>query len=50
MRSIEVPASYHLEDLLPIERPDPPEPGAGQVLVRMKAVSLNYRDLLVATG
>lgn len=27
-----------------------PEPGAGQVLVAMKAVSLNYRDLAVVTG
>ncbi len=27
-----------------------PEPGAGQVLVRVRAASLNYRDLLVAKG
>ena len=27
-----------------------PRPGPGQVLVRMRAASLNYRDLLVATG
>jgi NADPH:quinone reductase-like Zn-dependent oxidoreductase len=27
-----------------------PEPGAGQVLVAMKAVSLNFRDLAVVTG
>ena len=27
-----------------------PEPKAGQILVRMKAVSLNYRDLLVVKG
>lgn len=27
-----------------------PVPGRGQVLVKMKAASLNYRDLLVATG
>ena len=26
------------------------QPGHGQVLVQMKAASLNYRDLLVATG
>jgi NADPH:quinone reductase-like Zn-dependent oxidoreductase len=32
-------------DTLPIS-----PPGHGQVLVRMKAASLNYRDLLVATG
>ncbi|MBV9405822.1 MAG: NAD(P)-dependent alcohol dehydrogenase, partial [Acidobacteriaceae bacterium] len=28
----------------------PPQPGAGEVLVRMTAASLNYRDLLVAKG
>lgn len=31
------------------ERPVP-EPGPGQVLVRLRAASLNYRDLTVATG
>ncbi len=50
MRQLEVPASYNLDDLVPVQRHDPGEPGSGQALVRMKAVSLNYRDLLVATG
>ncbi|WP_053238712.1 zinc-dependent alcohol dehydrogenase family protein [Sandaracinus amylolyticus] len=27
-----------------------PEPGPGQVLVRMRAASLNYRDLMIARG
>ena len=27
-----------------------PKPGRGQILVRMRAASLNYRDLNVATG
>jgi NADPH:quinone reductase-like Zn-dependent oxidoreductase len=32
-------------------REDPmPSPGAGQVVVRIRATSLNYRDLLVASG
>ena len=38
-----------LDTLKPVERPSP-RPGPGQVLVRMRAASLNYRDLLVATG
>jgi NADPH:quinone reductase-like Zn-dependent oxidoreductase len=50
MRQLEVPASCTLDDLVPLERPDPGDPGVGQVLVRMGAVSLNFRDLLVATG
>lgn len=50
MRQLEVPATCSLDDLIPVERPDPGEPGAGQVLVRMRAASLNYRDLKVATG
>lgn len=32
------------------ERPDPGEPGPGEALVDVKAVSLNYRDLLVMKG
>jgi NADPH:quinone reductase-like Zn-dependent oxidoreductase len=33
-----------------VERPDPPAPGHGQILVRMRAASLNFLDLAVATG
>ncbi len=32
-----------------VERPDP-QPGYGQVLVRVRATSLNYRDLIIAQG
>lgn len=42
-------AGEGLEALRALERPSP-RPGPGQVLVRMRAASLNYRDLLVATG
>ncbi len=38
-----------IEELV-FDKVDIPEPGAGQVLVAMKAVSLNYRDLAVVTG
>jgi NADPH:quinone reductase-like Zn-dependent oxidoreductase len=50
MKVIEVPASFDLRDLRPVERPELPDPGPGQVLIRMNAVSLNFRDLLVAQG
>ncbi|WP_146654908.1 zinc-dependent alcohol dehydrogenase family protein [Labilithrix luteola] len=32
-----------------VERPDP-KPGPGEVLVRVRAASLNYRDLMIASG
>jgi NADPH:quinone reductase-like Zn-dependent oxidoreductase len=38
-----------LDDLIVAERPQP-VPAAGQVLVRMRAASLNYRDLAIVTG
>ena len=50
MKVIEVPASFDLRDLRPVERPELPDPGPGQVLIRMNTVSLNFRDLLVAQG
>ena len=40
---------FGLDALTLVDRPVP-QPGAGQVLVRMRAVSLNYRDLLVIRG
>lgn len=38
-----------LETLREYERPDP-VPGPGQVLLRMEAAALNYRDLAIARG
>src|SRR5689334_11781518 len=38
-----------LEQLQSVTRPDP-RPGPGQVLARMRAASLNYRDQAVLTG
>lgn len=37
-------------DALQLKEKDVPSPGYGQVLVRVRAVSLNYRDLLVISG
>ncbi len=49
MRLYRLPKAETIDDLTLGEAPDP-APARGQVLVRMKAWSLNYRDLMVATG
>ena len=49
MRQLNVAAPWGLDAVQVVEKPDP-TPAAGQVLVRMKAVSLNYRDLLMVNG
>jgi NADPH:quinone reductase-like Zn-dependent oxidoreductase len=49
MRALNVTAPWGLDAIQVVEAPDP-TPGPGQVLVRMKAVSLNYRDLLMVNG
>ncbi len=49
MKAYEIQQSFGLDSLQMTDRPDP-KPAAGQVLLRMKAWSLNYRDLLVAKG
>jgi NADPH:quinone reductase-like Zn-dependent oxidoreductase len=48
MRVYELQA-FGLENLKIAERPRP-EPGPGQALVRMRACSLNFRDLMIAKG
>ena len=49
MRAYHLPKAGAIEDLTltTLERP---HPGRRQVLVRIRAASLNYRDLMVATG
>ena len=49
MRALKVEAPWGLDAIQVIEAPDP-IPGPGEVLVRMRAVSLNYRDLLMVGG
>src|SRR3712207_4124962 len=49
MRAFEITGQFGLDHLALVERPTP-EPGPGQVHVRMKAANLNYRDLLVVEG
>jgi NADPH:quinone reductase-like Zn-dependent oxidoreductase len=50
MRAYEIVAgSVGLEGLRRCDRPDP-EVRAGQILVRLRAASLNFRDLLMVRG
>ncbi|HWW95657.1 MAG TPA: NAD(P)-dependent alcohol dehydrogenase [Vicinamibacteria bacterium] len=49
MKAFELRKTFGLEALTPTERPDP-SPGPGQVLLRLRAASLNYRDLLMVQG
>src|SRR3954452_712294 len=49
MRVIELQNGFGIDNLAVAERPEP-KPGFGQVVLKMRAVSLNYRDLLVVKG
>ncbi|MET0273522.1 MAG: NAD(P)-dependent alcohol dehydrogenase [Phenylobacterium sp.] len=49
MRTLQAVEPWGLDNLSVVDAADP-KPGAGEVLVRMKAVSLNYRDLLMVNG
>jgi len=48
MRAYEI-TKFGIDELKIAERPEP-WPGFGQVVVRVRAVSLNFRDLMVARG
>lgn len=49
MRALQVSEPWGLDQLKLVELPEP-TPGPGEVLVRMRAVSLNYRDVLMMRG
>ncbi len=49
MKALVIQSSFGLENLAFEDRPEP-TPGPGQVLVQVRAASLNYRDLLIAKG
>ena len=49
MKLYQIPKPEGIDSLVLREAPTP-KPGRGQVLVRMRAASLNYRDLMVLTG
>ena len=50
MKAAQLVPGTSLVEALRIERVDAPVPGKGDVLVRMRAASLNYRDLIVVQG
>lgn len=49
MKAYRYEGRISLDALRPVERPDP-EPGPNDVVLRVKALSLNYRDLAIARG
>ncbi len=49
MRTYQLTTTSGIDSLVALDKPDP-SPGPDQVLVRMKAASLNFRDLVVVKG
>jgi NADPH:quinone reductase-like Zn-dependent oxidoreductase len=49
MKAVEIRDNFGVDSLKFVDRPKA-VPGSGQVLLRMKAFSINYRDLLVVNG
>ncbi|HMN73912.1 MAG TPA: NAD(P)-dependent alcohol dehydrogenase, partial [Rhodoblastus sp.] len=49
MRAWEVQGEWDVDHLAMVDKP-PAQPGAGEVLLRMRAASVNYRDLLTVQG
>lgn len=49
MKVWEIGSEFGLENLALVERPEP-EPGPREVKLRMRAASMNYRDLVVVEG
>jgi NADPH:quinone reductase-like Zn-dependent oxidoreductase len=50
MKAYELHPNEGFASVQPVERPDPPAPGPSDVRVRMRAASLNFRDLAMARG
>lgn len=49
MKAIEIQGGFGVDRLRMVERPEPVA-GPGQVVIAMRAASLNYRDLLMVRG
>ena len=50
MQVYQVEGAFGLTNLKAATRPAPPQPGPGQVLLKMTAASLNFRDWLMIEG
>jgi len=50
MKALQLRQPGGLDNLEVTDRPDPGLPGRGEVLVRLRASSLNYHDYLIVTG
>lgn len=49
MRVFQIQSAFGLDNLVSVERPEPVA-GPGQVVFKLRAASLNYRDLLMVQG
>ena len=49
MRAVVLESTYGIDNLTVVEKPEP-TPGPGQIVVDIKAASLNYRDLATVTA
>src|SRR5438128_2296384 len=49
MKAYEIRATFGVDAITVSDQPDP-QPGPGQAVVKTRAVSLNFRDLLVVRG
>ncbi len=50
MKAYQLQSYGSLDGLTQTELPEPAAPGPGQIVVRVRAVSLNYRDLMILSG
>ncbi len=49
MKAFEIQDQFGIDNLVMVERPDP-EPGSHEVLIKLRALSLNFRDLMMVRG
>jgi NADPH:quinone reductase-like Zn-dependent oxidoreductase len=49
MKAYQLQNTFGIDNVVLVDRPEP-KPGPGQVVLKMRAFSLNYRDLMVVKG